>query len=396
VPVFLFLVAHLVWLPRTLEDLDSVNFALGVRDFDVARHQPHPPGYPVFIALAKASTATLRVVGVDAAAPRGLAIWSAIGGALALPAIVLFFRRLEHRDAVAVWTMVVVAACPLFWFTALRPLSDMLGFAAAMWVLALAAGPTGGRALTGAALVAGLAIGIRSQTAVLTLPFLAYVAVTRRNLAAAPGAAGAVAAGALLWGVPLILASGGLSSYLHVLTFQAGADFEGVTMLWTHHTKRDILMALLNTFVWPWDWFAGIAVCVAAAAGAARIAWRAPRAAVALAMAFGPYAVFHLLFQETVTTRYAVPLVPVVAYAGAGEAGGRDRPRRLLAGRRGAGVGALRARRGADLPRVRRHGRDRARRRPRGRDRDARDRAAPGRMVGADPAGAGRVRAARP
>ena len=53
-----FLVLHLPYLPASLEDLDSVNFALGVRDFDVAHHQPHPPGYPVFILLAK----TARVV----------------------------------------------------------------------------------------------------------------------------------------------------------------------------------------------------------------------------------------------------------------------------------------------------------------------------------------------
>jgi hypothetical protein len=313
--VVAFLLAHLVWLPRTLEDLDSVNFALGVRDFDVARHQPHPPGYPVFIALAKASTATLRVAGLEAAAPRGLAIWSAIGGALALPALFMFFRRLEQRDAVAACMAVAVAACPLFWFTALRPLSDMLGFAAATWVLALATGPPGGRALTGAALLAGLAMGIRSQTAVLTLPFLAYAALARRSAAALVSVTGAVAIGALVWGIPLLVASGGPSSYLHALNFQAGADFEGVVMLWTHHTRREIVTALLHTFVWPWDWRVGIAVCVLAAAGAARIAWRAPRAALALVIAFGPYALFHLLFQETVTTRYAVPLVPVVAYA---------------------------------------------------------------------------------
>ena len=30
----LYLIAHLVYLPRTLEDLDSINFALGVRHFD--------------------------------------------------------------------------------------------------------------------------------------------------------------------------------------------------------------------------------------------------------------------------------------------------------------------------------------------------------------------------
>ena len=33
-----------------------------------------------------------------------------------------------------------------------------------------------------------------------------------------------------------------------------------------------------------------------------------------LAVMFGPYAVFHLLFQETVTVRYALPLVLPVAY----------------------------------------------------------------------------------
>src|SRR4029079_14674063 len=29
---------------------------------------------------------------------------------------------------------------------------------------------------------------------------------------------------------------------------------------------------------------------------------------------FAPYAIFHLLFQETATTRYALPLAPVAAY----------------------------------------------------------------------------------
>jgi hypothetical protein len=55
-------------------------------------------------------------------------------------------------------------------------------------------------------------------------------------------------------------------------------------------------------------------VCVLAAAGAARLAWRAPRALLTLLALFAPYAVFHLLFQETATTRYALPLVPAVAY----------------------------------------------------------------------------------
>ena len=57
-----FLAAHLPFLAPTLEDVDSINFALGVRDFDPARHQPHPPGAPVFIALGKLSTAAFDLV----------------------------------------------------------------------------------------------------------------------------------------------------------------------------------------------------------------------------------------------------------------------------------------------------------------------------------------------
>ena len=176
--MLIFLAAHLALLPKTLEDLDSINFALGVRQFDVAEHQPHPPGYPVYIALSKVSTAALRAAGIDAAAPRGLAIWSALGGAAAIPAVLLLFRRLEGRDDLARWATLVLAASPLFWFTALRPLSDMLGFAAAMWALALMAGKPPGRRLIAGALLAGLAIGIRSQTAVLTVPMLALALMT--------------------------------------------------------------------------------------------------------------------------------------------------------------------------------------------------------------------------
>jgi hypothetical protein len=99
--------------------------------------------------------------------------------------------------------VLVVAACPLFWFTSLRPLSDMLGFAVAMWVLALAAGTPSPRALPAAALLAGWRCGIRSQTAVLTLPFLAYTVFTRRSAAATIGVVAAFTAGAIAWAVPL-------------------------------------------------------------------------------------------------------------------------------------------------------------------------------------------------
>ncbi len=317
----LFFVAHLPLLPSTLEDVDSINFAMGVRDFDVAHHQPHPPGYPLFVGLAKMSTAAAKVAGVRAAEVRGLSIWSAVAGASLIPLCFLLFRALgDERRA---WWATLVAACaPLFWFTALRPLSDMTGLAFAVGAQALLAGVIVGRAgsgtLAAGAFLATFAIGARSQSFVLTLPLLLWallrpgVAIPVRQRVVALAAA---LAGGLAWAIPLIAASGGLESYMAALGTQAGEDFSGVVILWTVRSARIAVQALVNTFLWPWGtpWLGAIVLAVGAI-GALLLLWRSPRGAVLLGVAFVPYAVFHLLFHEVVTVRYALPLVIAAAY----------------------------------------------------------------------------------
>ena len=74
----MFFIAHVLFLPSTLEDVDSLNFALGLHDFDPTKHEPHPPGYPVFMAVGKIVRA---VVPSDA---KALALLGAIFGALAV------------------------------------------------------------------------------------------------------------------------------------------------------------------------------------------------------------------------------------------------------------------------------------------------------------------------
>ena len=133
-PRDLFLALHLPYLPKSLEDLDSINFALGVRHFDVAHHQPHPPGYPVFIVIAKALHA---VVPAEATA---LALVSVIAAALGVLGLASLFRRLDEDDVPARWSAAAVAVAmtsPLYWFTAVRPISDSSGLAAAIGVQAM-------------------------------------------------------------------------------------------------------------------------------------------------------------------------------------------------------------------------------------------------------------------
>jgi hypothetical protein len=193
------------------------------------------------------------------------------------------------------------------------------GGASAVGAGAVPAPPTRVRACARrGAFLAGLAIGVRSQTAALTLPLLALAIAApstgvtrgrrRRALAAAAG-------GVLLWAVPLLVASGGPEAYLAALSGQAEEDFAGTSMLWTLPNPRAVADALTYSFLWPWGGvIAGGIVLALAAAGAIRLGWCDRRAFAVLAVAFGPYAVFHLLFHETATVRYALPLVPGVAY----------------------------------------------------------------------------------
>jgi hypothetical protein len=340
------LAAHLMCLPQTLEDLDSVNFALGVRSFDVAQHQPHPPGYPVFIALGKLGTWVFRATGSPFAAARGLALWSAVAAGVLPLLLFAFFRGIDgdaRRAAIA--TLLAICA-PLVWFSGVRPLSDMAGLAAAFAALAalvpaLRASPSPSsstpRSLIVGAFLAGLSIGFRSQMALLTMPVLAVVIATERARAIKLVTAAAV--GVAVWAIPLVLLNGGIGGYLHALGSQAGEDFSGVVMLWTHRTVRVALAVFLQTFVRPWDSpILGGIMIVLAAAGAGVLAFRSWRALAVVLIAFGPYAVFHIVFQETVTLRYALPIMPLVAYLAAVVLSEADRRAAFVAAGALAGV----------------------------------------------------------
>jgi hypothetical protein len=325
----LFFALHLPFLPLSLEDLDSINFALGIRHFDVAQHQPHPPGYPIYIALAKA---VHLLIGSEA---RVLALLGIVAGGLAAFALLTLYGELDRdrpRTALTWLAIIVTLLGPLFWLTAERPLSDVVGLAAALGVQALILGARTPRAIALAAGSAAFAAGIRSQVVWLTLPLLAYRLWQLRS-AARPAhyvnVVLALAAGALAWLVPLIIASDGPLIYWRALFSQGAEDLSGVKMLATTPTIRQLATVLQYTLIEPWGYFAaGLVVAALAVAGVAERVRFAPRALLILAIGFGPYALFDVLFQESITTRYALPLMIPMSYlavrgcALAGESGG--------------------------------------------------------------------------
>lgn len=334
-----FLAGHLPFLAPGLEDIDSLNFALGLRDFDPARHQPHPPGYPVFIALGKLA----RMLGLSES--HALAVWGPLFGAIAIFALVQLFRAIERVErrgpsggetTRAALATALTAVCPLFWFTAVRPMSDVPGLAVALVAQALLATAfwrqremqpgdgaglaSSGRLIVLGSLVAALALGFRSQTIWLTAPPLVLVILHRVGRGAAGAILGAsivFAVGVTAWAVPMVIASDGVRAYLGALGSQAGEDFAGVNMLVRNPSARALAAAVMNTVALPWS-STPLAI-VAGAFSLVGLGVMLARARIGLLLLLvltGPYAVFHLLFQEAVTTRYALPLVPALSYLG--------------------------------------------------------------------------------
>ena len=328
-----FLGVHLANLPETLEDIDSINFALGVERFDPVVHQPHPPGYPVYVALAKIST---RAVGIvrpgwnrDHRAAAGLGLLGALAGALAVYVFTLFWIAVGLAPAAAFLAALVATTSPLFWFTAGRPLSDTAGLVAAVAVQVLliralkrspVAGPTIGVHAIAAGLMTGLVVGFRSQAVWLTGPLLAWLwfsVIAQRKWRAALAVVAATLFGFVSWAVPLLWMSGGIGRYWAVLAGQGADDFAGPHMLAVSLTWTRFSASMGHTFVDPWNarTFAHV-VCALALIGTVRMFWKQRALLAIIAVAFLPYLVFHLAFQETITTRYALPLmVPVAALA---------------------------------------------------------------------------------
>jgi len=304
------LATRLPFLASSLDDIDAVNFALAVGDFDPARHQPHPPGYAVYVLLAKLFAAAAGAE--PAASARALAFLSAAAQAALPVPLFLLFRGLGARPRVAAAATALTLLNPVVWINGVRPMSDSVGllFAVGAQAMLLGAAATG-RGLLASSVLCGLAAGVRVQTLALTAPLWAY-AMTRPGARRRPAAFAAFVAAGLAWVVPTVIESGGLSAYWQALrgTAADAADVEPLVLTWT--LNRGLRVARHVLFrPWGAEWL-GIAMAVLGGLGAVA-AWRRGASMRLAVLAFGPYLVAHALFQQAHTQRYALPYVPLLA-----------------------------------------------------------------------------------
>jgi Protein of unknown function (DUF2723) len=212
-------VSRFAFRSHDLYDLDSVNFALAIGRFDPQVHQPHPPGYFLYICLGR----LLNYLVHDA----NLALVLLSIGASIATVILIYLLALEwFGPRAASFAGLLFLFSPLAWFHGTVALtysleaaaSALMGFLCWRIDRGLDHGLDQGKTsfILPTAIVLGITAGIRPSSILFLGPLflfsLRHAALKRQLLGIA---ALGVTIGA--WFLPMIWASGGFAAYFGAL-----------------------------------------------------------------------------------------------------------------------------------------------------------------------------------
>jgi hypothetical protein len=187
-----------------LYDWDAVQFALALREYDVVKHQPHPPGYILYVALG-------RLVNHWLANPTATYVGLAVAFSGLTTFVVYYLARTIYGRATALASATLLAVSPLFWFYG----SVGLTYAGEALVASVVA-YFSYRALHGsepdawvAAGYLGLAGGLRQSALILLFPlWLVATAFGPRRLRTLIVGLLIIAAAVVAWFLPMIWITG--------------------------------------------------------------------------------------------------------------------------------------------------------------------------------------------
>jgi hypothetical protein len=143
---------------RTLWDWDEAQFAMALGDFDVVRHHPHPPGFPLYIVMAK----LVRLFAhSDFHALQAIVTLASIA---LFPLLFWLAWELRFSFHTAYFGSLLFVFLPNVWFYGGTAFSDIPGLALVLAACAmLLRGCRDRRAYFFGALLLGLAAAIRPQ-----------------------------------------------------------------------------------------------------------------------------------------------------------------------------------------------------------------------------------------
>jgi hypothetical protein len=225
--LLLTLLSRLPFQAKIPYGLDSVQFVLGLDHYDVTLHQPHPPGYFLFVMLGRAFSMAFRDPNLSFIA---LNILFSVLGAL------VFYRlgRALFGSGNGLLSALLLVTSPLFWFhgeVALSNVADCFFVCLVTWFCwkTLNGDP---RFVYYSAVALGLSGGVRQNTLVFLLPLWLF-SMARVGLRRQLSALLLLLVTVLLWYFPMASLSGGVYAYQTALRDHwLNSNWHGLTFSW--------------------------------------------------------------------------------------------------------------------------------------------------------------------
>ncbi len=303
--------------PPWPDDWDGLGFVQSIRGFDLARFAPHPPGYPVYVAM-------LRVASWLASSPIGAANAVAVVSAVVALAALAAAAKKRFSAGVSLSVLLATAATPLVWRCSSAIGSEAPAFACASLALVGLAGQDA-RGACAAGTFVGLGLGVRASWAPLFVPLLLLAPRGTRGRAAV-----AASVAALAWAIPFVWIVGPSRLAALMKTHLVGhASRWGGTAITDPVRARYLARDLFVDGLGAGKDALGVAIVAAGtvAGAVALLAWRRHswRGVRSAAIVLVPYLVWIAVGQNLrQQPRHALPLVVALA-AALGLAGALDR-----------------------------------------------------------------------
>ena len=206
---FMTIISRLFFQPNSVESFDAVNYILAISHFDMSLGQPQPPGYILYILLA-------RGLNLFTQNPHlALLLLSNIASGLAVYAIYLA-AKVIFDERTGLISAVLLASAPFFWYT-----GDLASpYATDLFISILFAWlafhtmnePTNSKLPWMAAILCGLAGAFRLQTILFIFPLFIF-SIRKRSFRTILGSTLLVILVFAAFFIPSILASGGIAQF---------------------------------------------------------------------------------------------------------------------------------------------------------------------------------------
>jgi hypothetical protein len=235
------------FISHYLYNWDTGNFALGVETYNVSMHQPHPPGYPVFIALGKALDYIFNNINFS------LTLISLSFAFLAV--LFLFFLILEiypERFFLAFITALFLIFNPIFWFyreLALTYTVDAFTVIFLLWIFYK--NKKNNNYLYLGSLILGLAGGFRPTLIIFLFPLFCYnfFFIKDKRIKKIIVNLLILIIAVLIWLLPMVLLSNGAGEFYNVLKNLFSASEASIPLLQNIKTFYGVLAVAINVLL---------------------------------------------------------------------------------------------------------------------------------------------------